>query len=149
MRPRFPSLFFASLMASLLVRPVDGVELASVERVPAEVIKVIDGDSIRVDAMPWPGFRVTTIVRLRGVDTPELRGKCSAEKRMAQKARDFVQRQVASGPVVLTDIDQGKYAGRVVARVQTADGADIGAALLKAGLAREYKGKARRSWCNG
>jgi endonuclease YncB( thermonuclease family) len=42
----------------------------------------------------------------------------------------------------------GKYARRVVARVETAGGLDLGAALLAAGLAQAYDGRRRPTWCD-
>ncbi|HEY5597861.1 MAG TPA: nuclease, partial [Kiloniellales bacterium] len=49
--------------------------------------------------------------------------------------------------VRLYDISIGKYGGRVVARVVTAGGEDLGHGLLAAGLARPYAGRSRRPWC--
>ncbi len=48
---------------------------------------------------------------------------------------------------MLTQIGGGKYFGRVVADVATADGVDVGAVLIAAGHARPYDGGARGSWC--
>ncbi len=66
--------------------------------------------------------------------TPELRGKCQAARRLAREARAFVQAKVGGRQVILRDIQYGKYAGRVVARIQTPDGEDLTAALIEAGL---------------
>jgi endonuclease YncB( thermonuclease family) len=49
--------------------------------------------------------------------------------------------------VRLRDVRYGKYARRVVARVETPAGEDLGRALLDAGLARPYDGGRRASWC--
>jgi len=35
-------------------------------------------------------------IRLNGVDTPEIHGKCQYEKDLALKARDFVRKMLAS-----------------------------------------------------
>jgi len=35
--------------------------------VAAELIRVVDGDTVLVSAMPWPNHHVTTYVRLRGI----------------------------------------------------------------------------------
>ncbi len=114
--------------------------------VSAKVISVYDGDTITVDALPWPGMTIRTSVRLDGVDTPEIRGRCQAEKDLAIKARDFVRAKVGT-TVKLYQIRHGKYAGRVVARVKTVTGDDIATALISAGLGREYYGGRRESWC--
>ncbi len=115
--------------------------------VPAEVVAVIDGDTLVVRARIWLGQDVETRIRLDGVDAPEIKGKCEAERRMAVDARDRVADLAAAGRVILRNIQYGKYAGRVVARVETLDGRDFSVALLGAGLARAYDGRRRESWC--
>ena len=45
-------------------------------RVPVEVVRVYDGDTLMADAKPWPGVTMRVTVRLRGVDAPEIEGKC-------------------------------------------------------------------------
>ncbi len=117
--------------------------------IPARVLEVIDGDTILVRARIWLGQEVEIRVRLQGVDTPELGGACERERALARRARDFVRHQIGGGEVVLRDIQYGKYAGRVVARMSTAEGRDITTALLEAGLGRPYDGGRRSSWCDG
>ncbi|MGH6662858.1 MAG: thermonuclease family protein [Rhodospirillales bacterium] len=115
--------------------------------VPAEVLAVLDGDTLVVRARIWLGQDVETRIRLDGIDAPELKGKCESERRMAVEARDRVARLAAGGRVILRNIQYGKYAGRVVARVETPDGRDFSDALLSAGLARAYDGRRREPWC--
>ena len=55
--------------------------------IEADVLRVVDGDTFEVEADIWPGQKINTMVRLEAVDTPELRGRCSEEKALAQKAR--------------------------------------------------------------
>ena len=116
--------------------------------VAAEVLEVIDGDTIAVRVRIWLGQDLETRVRLEGIDAPELHGKCPRERQLAVSARDFLKARLADRPVTLHDVQLGKYAGRVVARVSTEDGDDVGGALVRAGLARGYRGGARRSWCD-
>ncbi len=116
--------------------------------VSARVLDVIDGDTILVRARIWIGQEVETRVRLVGVDAPELRGACAHERGLAVAARDFVVAALAGGPVRLSDIRHGKYGGRVLARVVTAEGDDLGALLVAAGLARAYRGGRRGGWCD-
>lgn len=115
--------------------------------VPARVVGVTDGDTIVVRARIWLFQDIETRVRIKGVDAPELKSRCADERRLATAARDFVAERTADRDVVLTDIHYGKYAGRVVARVTTADGRDLAQALVGAGLARPYDGGRRASWC--
>ncbi len=118
--------------------------------VPAQVLSVIDGDTIEVRAVIWLGQVVSTRVRLAGIDAPELRGKCARERALAERARAYLLARLEGGELAqvrLRDIRYGKYAGRVLARVETAAGEDLGRGLMAAGLARPYAGRARASWC--
>lgn len=115
--------------------------------VPAEVVEVIDGDTVKVRAHVWLGQAVETSVRLDGVNAPELRGDCDQERRLAAEARDYLTALVADGAVSLRDIAYDKYGGRVVARLGDPSGRDLGTALVAAGLARPYDGGKRGSWC--
>lgn len=117
-------------------------------RVAAEVVAVVDGDTFRAKALVWPDVAVAVSVRLRGVDTPELRGRCKREKARARKARDFVRGLLPAGTrVLLSEVARDKYAGRVDARVTLADGRDLAKLLLERGLGRAYDGGRRAGWC--
>ena len=115
--------------------------------IPAVVTEVVDGDTIGVRARIWLGQDVEIRVRILDIDTPELRGDCEKERSLALAARDQVVKQALGKQVQMWDIGYGKYAGRVTARITLPDGADLGADLINAGLARPYDGAARGSWC--
>jgi micrococcal nuclease len=116
----------------------------------AQVLRIIDGDTVEVRVPVWLGQELVTKVRLRGIDAPEIRGACGSEREQALKARDRLEALVAGKPVWLTEIGPDKYHGRVVARLMTGEESrpvDAGAALLREGHARAYDGKARMGWC--
>jgi endonuclease YncB( thermonuclease family) len=118
------------------------------ETVRALVTHVVDGDTIRATALVWPGVEVKVSVRLKGVDTPELRGQCKAEKERARRARDYVRALLPEGAIVrLTEVRPDKYQGRVDARVTLDDGRDLARLLIRTGLGRPYDGGRRGSWC--
>ena len=49
-------------------------------------------------------------VRLKGIDPPEIRGQCEAEKRRAIEARDFLQSRLrAASRIDLLHAKRGKY----------------------------------------
>jgi micrococcal nuclease len=115
--------------------------------VPAELIRVIDGDTIEVRALIWLDQFVTTRVRLRDIDAPERSARCPAEARIAEESAAALARMLVSGRLFLAEVGRDKYGGRVLARVITASGGDAGEALRMAGLARTYAGKRRDGWC--
>jgi micrococcal nuclease len=117
--------------------------------IPAQVLNVIDGDTVLVRARIWLDQDIKTKIRLAGVDAPEISGKCAYERNLAIKARNLVRRLLSGGKAVLSDIRYGKYAGRVVARIQDQNGRDVTQSLVDAGLGRIYDGGARASWCDG
>ena len=121
----------------------------SLVRHPVEVIRTIDGDTFEAQVHLWPGLDVTTRVRLRGIDAPELKAACPQELRMAQVASDALRGLLEEGGVTIYNIGPDKYNGRVVADAATARTPDISAALLTRGLARSYSGGRRNDWCTG
>ena len=114
---------------------------------PARPLRVVDGDTVRVEALIWIGQSVEGNVRLAGIDAPELsRPDCAAEREKGQAAKEFVEALLAGeGAAALYDVEADKYGGRVVARLETADGGDVGAMLVAAGLAAPID--ERRDWC--
>ena len=136
----------AALTATAL--GVAGVSQTLEGPIPAEVLRVIDGDTIEVRVRIWLNQDLTTHVRLDGIDAPELRGSCERERDLARAARDFLATRIEHRDVKLRDIGLDKYGARVVARVEDLEGADLAAALLEARLAERYDGGAKGSWCS-
>ena len=84
------------------------------------------------------------------MDTPEIKGGCEAEKDLAIKARDYVRTLLTGKSVRLTEVENGKYGGRVVARVYfLEEGSWINLAdrLITRKLGRAYASGARENWC--
>jgi micrococcal nuclease len=116
--------------------------------IPAAVLRVVDGDTLTVRARIWINQELETSVRILGIDAPELNGACEFERLRAKEARAFLERRTENRLVVLHDISNDKYGGRVVARVTTESGEDLGAILLGEGLAQAYDGRrAKAKWC--
>ena len=118
--------------------------------VTAQIIRIIDGDTLEVDAHPWPGHAVRVSVRLRGIDTPERRSRCPDQRAAAQLARNELERLVSGfSTVELINVAGGKYYGRVLADMK-AGTRDIASAMLASGLARPYQGgKRHKPQCAG
>lgn len=114
--------------------------------VEAELIRVIDGDTVLVSARPWPDHQVKTYVRLRGIDAPELKSRCPTVRQAAVEAQSTLTTLLQSSPVVaLTEISGDKYYGRVVATLTLADGTDPAETLLSAGLVDPYRGGRKKT----
>ena len=116
-------------------------------RQSVEVMRVIDGDTFEARVHLWPGLEMTTRVRLRGIDAPEIKGACAEEQRMAETATEALRTQLAEGDVVIFDIGPDKYNGRVVADAATRQTPSVASALLASGHARAYRGGKRGGWC--
>ena len=113
----------------------------------AEVLRVLDGDTFEARVQLWPGLAITTRVRLRGIDTPELKARCEQERERAEAARDALYRILAQGDVGVAHVALDKYGGRVVADASTRGTTDVAGALIAAGAARRYAGGRRDGWC--
>ena len=115
--------------------------------IPATVTKVIDGDTVAVEAYIWPDQWIAVHVRIRGIDAPEIHGKCDFERQKAEAAKNLVSGYLSEGKATLTDINIDKYGGRVVANMITPEGVNLGQILLDKGLAHAYSGGHKSGWC--
>ena len=113
------------------------------------LIAVIDSDTFRADITGWPPIVGENVrVRVRGVDSPEIRNsKCEQEKMLARKARSFTARLLWTARTIeLRAIERDKYF-RLLADV-VFDGQDLATALAESGHGRPYMGKQKRpDWC--
>lgn len=109
--------------------------------VAAEILRVVDGDTLLVEAQPWPQQKMEVYVRIRGIDAPELKSKCEATRTAGHDARHALELMAAqSTRIQLMRISGDKYFGRIVADVILSDGHSVADGLLLAGLVRTYDG---------
>jgi len=113
----------------------------------SKVISVYDGDTIRVDIDSFPDIIGKNIrIRLKGIDAPEIKGKCQKEIDLAIMARDYLRNAInQSSRIELRNIERGKYF-RIVGELYI-DGENISNNLFKRKLAYYYNGGKKRSWC--
>lgn len=119
----------------------------------ATVVRVLDGDTVKVTIDEWPESLREQSVRLDGIDTAETGGKakCEAERLKAAEAKAFVQKWLPLGSQVVIVYDtlrKDKYNGRILSDIYF-QRRSLAAALKEAGLARPYDGGKKSDWCKG
>ena len=127
----------------------------------------------KLDMELWPNIYLTDSgietrfsLRLEGIDTPEMHphhmrdGKARTqesldhEKQLAQKARqgliDYLKQY--NYECWLSDYQDGKYAGRIVANLYVKDEnkklRSVSNYMISKGFARQYFGKTKQGWDN-
>ena len=141
------------LFALLLIVPA----LAFAQKTPrgetydTQILRVSDGDTIVISArfLPAP-LKPELAVRIYGVDTPEKghRAQCPSEAQRGEAASAWTKQLIASGTrFQVTLYAWDKFGGRVLGDI-TVNGQSVRAGLIQNGLAREYYGDAKQSWCN-
>ena len=114
----------------------------------AEVTSIYDGDTFRANIPDYPPIIGQHMgIRINGVDTPEMRGKCEQEKVLARKAKQYTVTKLRNAKTIeLRNMQRGKYF-RIVSDVY-ADGQSVGEGLVREGLAVVYSGgKKIKDWC--
>ena len=76
-----------------------------------EITSIYDGDTFRANIEGFPAVIGESMsIRINGIDTPELRGKCDKEKQLVRLAKHFaVERLRAARSTTLKNIKRGKY----------------------------------------
>ncbi len=114
-------------------------------------VKITDGDTIKLDVSKESPLikKLGLSVRIKGIDTPEKapRAKCKKESELGQQATKYTTELVGNKELLLSQVENDHYGGRIVANVKVG-GVDIAQELLKKGLARVYNGEKKKSWCD-
>ena len=113
----------------------------------SHVISIYDGDTLRVNIDSFPDIIGKNIrIRLKGIDAPEIKGKCQREIDLAIMARDYLRNAInQSSQIELRNIQRGKYF-RIVGELYI-DGENMSNNLIRRKLAYHYNGGKKRSWC--
>ena len=114
----------------------------------AVYVQNYDGDTVTFNLPglhPIIGEKIS--IRVNGIDTPEIRGKCEKEKYDAQQVRDMVADILKDAEqITLKNMERGKYF-RIAADVFV-DGENLSEVLVGAGMAIRYSGgKKTFDWC--
>ena len=114
----------------------------------SSITSVYDGDTFRANITDYPPIVGENIgIRINGIDTPEMKGKCNREASLAKYAQQHTEKTLLSAKVIeLRNMKRGKYF-RIVADVYV-DGVNLGEQLVNQGFAVIYDGQSsRRDWC--
>ena len=111
-------------------------------------VRNYDGDTITFNLPglhPIIGEKIN--IRVNGIDTPEIKGKCEKEKYDAQQVRDMVADILKDAEqITLKNMERGKYF-RIAVDVFV-DGENLSEVLVGAGMAIRYSGgKKTFDWC--
>ena len=125
-----------------------GISLADVEMREYRDKLCYDGDTCYVTMPALPKALSKMTVRILGIDTPELRGKCAKEKELAMKARIFANNTFREARVIeFKDLKWDKYGGRILSNVYL-DGYLYADMIINEQLAVPYDGGKKEGWCD-
>ena len=115
----------------------------------AKCVHVYDGDTIHVVfKMPNSNECYKWIVRVMGIDTPEMKTKNTYEKQLATKARDFLRNLILDKIVLVECLDFDKY-GRLLGDIYCeGNEMSISNQLIEKGYAKSYDGGTKSKWDN-
>ena len=115
-----------------------------------ELVRVYDGDTFIINlpnTIP-DVFSREISVRIRHIDTAEMKGSSACEKGMAMKAKMITESLLKNAKkITLENVARDKYF-RLLADTNV-DGVDVGKVLLDKGYAVQYEGdkKFKVDWC--
>lgn len=113
----------------------------------AKCVYVYDGDTIHVVfKMPNTNECYKWVIRMNGIDTPEMKSKNIAEKKAAVIARDFLKEQILDKIVIVDCMEFDKY-GRLLAEVYS-EGIEVSLShqMIEKGYAKAYDGGTKAGW---
>ena len=154
MRGEMKTKILLLLIVLATCHPVPSKTLAHEGYTPDELLsyfefdRCIDGDTIKINNSALPDiFGKNLSVRVRGFDSPELRGRCPLEKKMAKKSKDFCTFLFKNASdIKFKNWSKGKFF-RVVLDIEL-DGKDYVQMMINNNMGVEYDGKTKRkNWC--
>lgn len=114
--------------------------------VVGKCVHVYDGDTVHVifripnlndQAYKW-------VIRLTGIDTPEMKSKDAAEKAAAVRARDYLRGEILNKIVVVECGEFDKY-GRLLGQIYVND-ICLNHKMVELGHAKAYDGGTKAGW---
>ena len=149
MRRLISSLLFSLTISIAHVGDVTAAPKNYGNAIVEQVTSIYDGDTFRATIQGWPALIGEKMsIRLNGIDTPEMRGKCPKEKQLARQAKQHTVALLRAAKVVeLKNMQRGKYF-RIVADVYV-DNVSLTQSLINANFGVPYFGKTKaKNWCS-
>ncbi len=104
------------------------------------IASIYDGDTFKINLNCSLAVYCEKVpVRVRGVDTPEIKGKTEREKKLAKQAKEFTKEFLAQEPINLSNCGRDKYF-RLLCDVKNGQGKDLAKELIKHDLGYSYQG---------
>lgn len=112
-----------------------------------KIDRIYDGDTFFAYVKGHnPIDRKPTGIRMRGIDTPELKDSRPAVKKKAEKAKAFVESKIQNAKKIhLYNVSTADKYGRILATV-FCDRRDLAKMLLEEKLAKPYDGGTKSKW---
>lgn len=113
-----------------------------------KIVRIHDGDTFSISVEDWPPIIGDNIlIRVKGIDAPEISSKVSKVKKLAQIAKNRLSTYINNGnKVYLKNMARDKYF-RINADL-IVDDINIGDQLVAEGLAKTYDGGKKARWYN-
>lgn len=99
----------------------------------AQIIRIVDGDTVHAEVQLGCDVRINLILRLYGINAPEMKTP------EGQPAKAHLIELVGSAPLTIRTVkDKREKYGRYLATLIRDDGVDINQSMLNDGYAVEY-----------
>jgi micrococcal nuclease len=111
-------------------------------------LEIVDGDTFKTNLIGLPDSLRKVSVRIKGIDTPEIKGKCLQEIEKAIEAKSKLKEIISDySAITVKNVKWDKYGGRILGDVYLSNGNNVASEMISSGLARPYSGGSRTSWC--
>ncbi len=113
---------------------------------PPQDCSAVDGDTVKCSGQ---NLRLLGdgSPNVRGIDTPEMNGKCDYEKDLARKAKARTAELLQTPGLTIEDSGVKGSWGRPLVKLRLPDGRTVGAVLMAEGLAKEWLPGHKIDWC--
>jgi len=107
----------------------------------SQIVKIYDGDTLYIDLdYEAPDILIKSIgIRIKGIDTPEIKTKNLEEKKQGIRSREALKKYINdANKIIFKDIERDKYF-RLLAKLEI-NGRDIAEIMINEGFGKEYYG---------